>query len=195
VHGEETRFSHVFFSDDHGRSWQLGGSSDAWTNECQAVELVDGTVMLNMRNLLGTRGGQPEMGGRRALAFSTDGGLTWSPRRLDDTLIEPVCQASLIVYSATPPARSRLLFSNPASSESRVRMTVRMSYDEGGTWSVAKVLHEGPAAYSSLCRLPDGDIGCLYECGESRYAETVTFARFSLDWLTDGEDRGVGRTG
>jgi len=41
--------------------------------------------------------------------------------------------------------------------------------------------------------LPDGDIGCLYEGGETRYGKTV-FARFPLEWLTDGED-GLSRNG
>jgi hypothetical protein len=31
-------------------------------------------------------------------------------------------------------------------------------------------------------------IGCLYERGEHSYFEKVTFARFSLAWLTGGAD-------
>ena len=75
---------------------------------------------------------------RRAVAWSTDGGRTFSDVTLDQTLIEPVCQASLIVYSETPRDRSRLLFSNPASSHRRVRMTVRLSYDEGQSWQIRR---------------------------------------------------------
>ena len=48
-HGASTH-SHVVFSDDGGRSWQIGGSADAGTNESQVVELADGRLMLNMRN-------------------------------------------------------------------------------------------------------------------------------------------------
>ncbi len=91
-------------------------------------------------------------------------------------------------------AKNRLLFSNPASAPSpgqsrgdRVNMTVRLSYDEGRTWPVSKLLHDDPSAYSCLAVLPDGDIGCLYEGGETRYGKIV-FARFSLEWLTDGKD-------
>ena len=62
----------------------------------------------------------------------------------DATLIEPVCQASLLRYSGEKGAAS--LFSNPASTK-REKMTVRLSDDEGKTWPVARVLHEGPAAY------------------------------------------------
>jgi sialidase-1 len=50
---------------------------------------------------------------------------------------------------------------------------------------VAKILYAGGYAYSCLTRLPDGRIGCLFE--RDQYA-TITFARFSLAWLTDGND-------
>jgi hypothetical protein len=33
--------------------------------------------------------------------------------------------------------------------------------------------------------LPDGTIACLYERGDKNAYETITLARFSLDWLTD----------
>ena len=172
-------YSHVFYSDDHGKTWKLGGRVAPYTNECQVVELGDGSLLLNMRNHWGKDGGRPERGNRRALARSNDGGQTWSEPTFDATLVEPACQASLIRY---PGAKVRLLFSNPASTR-REKMTVRLSDDEGKTWPVARVLHEGPAAYSCLAVLPDGTIGCLYERGAKQPYETITFARFTLDWL------------
>jgi len=177
--------SHIIYSDDHGASWQLGGSVLGGCNECQVVELADGSLMLNMRL-------QKNGPGKRGVAMSRDGGLTWSAMKPDPVLIDPVCQASLIRYSlACEQGPNRLLFSNPAqtvppdqTSGDRTRMTVRLSYDEGKTWPVSKLLHEGPSAYSCLAVLPGGDIGCLYEGGDVRYGEIV-FARFSLGWLTD----------
>ena len=41
-------------------------------------------------------------------------------------------------------------------------------------------------AYSMLAILPDGSIGCLYERGKSIPYETITFARFTMDWLAGG---------
>jgi sialidase-1 len=71
-------------------------------------------------------------------------------------------------------------------------MTVRLSYDECRTWSVSKVIFEGPSSYSDLCVAPDGIICCLFEKGQERgvsvYSGDITFARFDLEWLTDGED-------
>ena len=163
-------YSHVIYSDDHGKSWQPGGSSPTdLLDECQAAELSDGRVMLNMRNADRTQD-------RRGVTTSDDGGLTWAPVRHDPALIEPTastgCQGSLIRADD-----GNLFFSNPASTH-RERLTVRMSPDDGATWPTARVLHEGPAAYSSLASLPDGRVACLYERGESSPYEKITFAAF-----------------
>lgn len=64
-------------------------------------------------------------------------------------------------------------------------MTVRLSTDDGKTWSVARRLHERHAAYLSLARLPDGTILCLYEGGDQRRSEWLRLARFNLEWLID----------
>jgi sialidase-1 len=167
--GSGARYSHVIYSDDSGATWKIGGIAQEHTNECQVVELSDGSLLLNMRSYEGKN--------RRALARSRDGGLTWSDPALDDALVEPVCQASLASYG-----RGRLLFSNPADT-TRVRLTVRVSYDEGATWPACRVLHGGPGAYSCLAVLPDSTIGCLYERGEKGPNERITFARFPFEWL------------
>jgi sialidase-1 len=168
--------SHVIFSDDHGATWNQGGVLGDRTNECQVVEQDDGSLLINMRSYHGKN--------RRAVATSRDGGVTWSEVLLDEALIEPICQASLVRYD-DPRAKegSRLLFSNPASRK-RERMTVRASADDGRTWPWVHLLHEGPAAYSCLAVLPDRRIGCLYERGTSAPYETITLARFGLDWVT-----------
>ena len=78
------------------------------------------------------------------------------------------------------------MFSNPAHVTNRENMAVRLSYDEGQTWPVYRVIDTGPVAYSCLAVLPDGSIGLLYEAAP---LETNTvFTRFSLDWLTYGLD-------
>jgi sialidase-1 len=178
--GTSTTRSHVIFSDDHGETWQLGGIEAEKTNESTVAELADGALLHNMRSY--------HKQNRRAVATSRDGGLTWSPVNLDDALIEPVCQASLL--RCTWPedgGKSRILFSNPASLK-RERMTVRLSYDEGATWPVSKVIYDGPAAYSGLASLPDNSIACLFERGSKNAYETISLARFPLSWLEAGQD-------
>ena len=167
--------SHVIYSDDHGQTWQIGGVEDEKTNESTIAELSDGALLHNMRSYFGKN--------RRAVARSGDGGASWSPVKLDEALIEPVCQASLLRCSWPEGGeRSRLLFSNPASAK-REKMTVRVSYDEGATWPVSREIFAGPAAYSCLAILPDKSVGCLFERGEKQPYERITLARFSRAWL------------
>lgn len=165
-HGEW--FSHVIYSDDGGAAWHLGGITGPRCNESTVAELSDGRLYLNMRSYHGIN--------RRHVAYSRDGGETWSPPEPDDALIEPVCQASVLRLSGAP---DRLLFSNPAST-SRERLTVRMSADGGTSWPWARVLHEGPAAYSDLAQLDTETAACLYEAGDESPYETIRFARFPL---------------
>ncbi len=180
--GSKLYRAHVIYSDDHGAHWQLGGVVGERCNECQAVELADGTLLMNLRSYHGQH--------RRAISRSTDGGLSWTEPALDAALIEPVCQASLIRYAdIRQPGKFRLIFANPASTR-REKMTVRLSDDEGKSWPAARELHGGPAAYSCLAALPDQTIGCLYERGEKEPYEKITFARLSLDWLRKGSVAG-----
>jgi sialidase-1 len=171
--------AHVIYSDDHGQSWQLGGVEDEKTNESTVAERTDGSLLHNMRSYHGQH--------RRAVATSQDGGLSWSPVRLDPALVEPICQASLLRFSWPEAGRPGLmLFSNPASTR-RENMTVRLSYDDGATWPLSRTIHAGPSAYSCLVVLPDQRVGCLYECGAKSSYEKIVLARFPVTWLSNGE--------
>lgn len=171
VAGSKALGSHVIYSDDQGKTWKRSTAVGPGCNECQVAELKDGSLVLNMRSYQG--------GNRRLLSFSKDGGKTWTDPVKDESLIEPVCQASLLRH---PGESGGLLFSNPASTK-REKMTVRLSKDDGKTWPISRVLHEGPAAYSCLAVLPDGTITCLYERGDRSPYTTITLARFPLTWL------------
>ncbi len=177
----DMHYTHLIYSDDHGESWHITPAAGRNTNESMVVELADGSLMVNMRSRYGTN--------RRAVAISSDQGRTWEGFRHDPALIEPVCQASFIRCTAKADGhmKNRLLFANPASTK-REKMTVRISYDEGRTWPASKTVYPGPSAYSCLAVLPDGSIGLLYERGITNPYESVTFARFTLEWLTDGKD-------
>jgi sialidase-1 len=169
--------SHVIYSDDHGQAWKLGGATDFAMNECAVVELDGGTLMLNSRSYRGKA--------CRGISLSNDGGQTWQPTTDDPTLVESVCQASLIRHSWPTPTRSAseglLIFSNPAVPKGRHHLTLRASTDDGRTWPHSRLLYEGSSAYSSLAALPDGQIGLLYERDDYKH---LTFARFPVTWIT-----------
>ena len=176
--------SHIVYSDDDGNHWTLGASADAGTNESQIVELADGRLLLNMRNH------PPKPENFRMVATSTDGGRTLSETTADRALIEPPAQASLITVRDEAAAdRRRLIFANPASTR-RERLTVRVSEDGGVTWPVARVVHDGPAAYSSLAVLADGAIGLLFERGDRTPYERITFATLTRQWLAANQASG-----
>jgi sialidase-1 len=171
--------SHIIYSDDHGSTWKRGGVINPKVNECEVVELADkkGTMLINMRSYFGRH--------LRTQAISRDGGMSWSDPEDVADLIEPVCQASIIRFTEQGlHDKNRLFFCNPAS-ENREKLTIKMSYDEGKTWPVERLLNAGPSAYSDLAVSQDMDVYCLYECGKDNPYQTISFAKFNLEWLMD----------
>jgi len=181
---EGVLYSHVVYSDDNGLTWVLGGNAGSNSDkisECQIVELFDGSLMLNARNSNGTH--------KRAIAISNDEGESWSEVTYDETLIEPECQASFLRFTSKRNyERNRILFSNPADDEERIKITARLSYDEGKSWPVSRLVHDGPSSYSCLTILQDMTIACMYEGGEEHRREKIALARFNLEWLTCAKD-------
>lgn len=149
--------AHVILSDDGGATWRYSEAITPGCNESQVVELEDGTLMMNMRSYSKMR--------CRAVSYSHDGGETWSDIEHALQLVEPVCQASIIEYGHYN-GDKMYLFSNPASVEDRVYMTIKTSFDNCETWSNAKLIADNKAEYSCLTVLPNGNIGLIYEVGK-----------------------------
>jgi len=142
--GTKKCFSHSIYSDDQGQSWKLGGSTPLdQVNECTMAELSDGKVMLNMRNYDRSQK-------TRKVSISADGGLTWGPVFSDTSLIEPICQASMLMVIAEAGKKHTLLFLNPADENKRQNMTL----------------------------LFNGNLGCFYEAGNSNSYEGLVFQEF-----------------
>ncbi|MEO8376978.1 MAG: sialidase family protein [Candidatus Sumerlaeota bacterium] len=144
--------SHVFFSDDGGETWALGGDAGARTNESTVVEIPGGPLVLNMRSY--------ENANQRAITTSTDGGVTWSDTKLDPQLDEPRCQASLL--AVTSEGKQYFLFSNPASTK-RDHMTVKWSSDAMMTWNAGLAVYAGPSAYSDMVMADEGTLALAFE--------------------------------
>ena len=185
------QFSYMLYSDDHGATWQrsaplvgedtLDASKDV-SDECGVVELADGRVYFNARGR--------EKIGYRAYAYSSDGGITWSKVKFHPELPESVVDGGL----ARLPDENLLLVSRPTFQykkgmpyggmwSHRRDLTISVSSDDGKTWPISRLIHKGPAAYSDLAVLPDGEILCFYEGGKEFRYETLTLARFNLAWI------------
>ncbi|SDZ92251.1 sialidase-1 [Porphyromonadaceae bacterium KH3R12] len=163
-------FSNITWSKDSGKTWTTGNPAHKNTTECMAVQLSDGSVMLNMRD--NRNRGNEEVNGR-TIATTTDLGDTWTEHPTSrKALIEPTCMASLHkhAYHENGVEKSVLLFVNPASVSRRDNITLKVSYDDGNTWPEDKhiLLDEyNGRGYSCITSVNDSTIGILYESSQA----------------------------
>ncbi len=195
-------FSFVLVSDDRGASWRSSELLDGG-NECQAAELDDNTLLLNMRS----------RDSKRLYSASADGGDTWSaPAPSRPAVRDGNCQGSMISLRGG----SALIATSTAGVTSpRSRLTAYVSTDRGATWRTHALVEPGPAAYSSLAELSDGEVGCLYEAretvereaardsagaavagrggrGKPKEVEVLRFERLDVSGALDAEDGAAG---
>jgi sialidase-1 len=199
-HNHRPSVTGVIYSDDHGATWHAGDLIPKTlinANETAAVQLEDGRVMLIVRN--------EEPAYRHAVTFSADGATNWTTPVFHPDFYTPISFATAVRLTGadSPGGKMRLLFVHPDDPEKREVITwwggrprenetIRLSYDEGKTWPVAKSIEPGRAGYADIAVGNDGMLYCLYERGyvadnqlNERY---FTIARFNLEWLTDGKD-------
>lgn len=176
----------TIYSDDHGRTWKAGDlavpNSGEFTNpnETMLTALSDGRVMLVSRSV--------SKANRKIITLSPDGATGWSAPQFHEELWEPVCMASIVAHPAKPGmqiysaphtlGRDAAGKEIPAGRGKRENLSIKLSRDDGKTWTVNKTLDAGPSAYSDLAVLPDGTVLCLYE-----KANDIVAARFNLEWL------------
>ncbi|ALV41299.1 exo-alpha-sialidase [Pseudarthrobacter sulfonivorans] len=171
------------YSDDHGDTWTLGEPIGARThghapNENKVASLQDGRLLMHSR-------GTP----RRLAAISDDGGATWSALRPVEDLPDPGDNGSLVRFDGLPSLASPaddatgswLLATNNLDTALRRNTVISLSTDDGLSWPAKLVLCPGSSAYSTAARLPDGNIGVLYE--RQGYREIV-FASVPAEQLT-----------
>lgn len=176
-------------SDDHGRNWYNGAAlksipynqkkkaQDFNPDECQPVEMPDGTIIINVRN-------QNNYHCRcRVVIRSRDGGLSMPIEELffDQELVDPAVAAGALQKDGV------LYFTNPSNEHSRINMTLRWSLTDGVSWvNKAMQIWAGPSGYSSITTLDSGSpedqkyIFVIYEKGHKDYDETVSFAKIHL---------------
>lgn len=155
--------AHAFYTDDHGKTFQLSPTiSIPGSNESMATELSHGKIMMNSRNQKGDIRS-------RIVSLSNDGGAHWDSSYFDPQLPDPVNQGSIFTLGYAK-GKTMLAFCNTASRTRRDSLTLRISYDEGKTWSHSFLLDAAPVAfngdytaYSDLVAMGNKSIGVLYE--------------------------------
>ncbi|KGE13938.1 sialidase family protein [Sphingobacterium deserti] len=171
---DHTGNAHTIYSDDHGETWKLGGVATHPVykpNECTVAELSNGDLLLNMR--------APNSDKRRLLSTSKDGGLSWSNPEVHQTLIDPVCQGSMLTFTDTD-GKPILLFANAAHETRRRNMTLRLSGDDGKTYPKEMLIYGEFAAYSDMALIDNNTLAMLYERGASDANEGIAFERIDL---------------
>ena len=165
----------AIFSDDHGHTWQRGQlvPGKQGGDENQVVELVDGRILMDIRQ---------NAGAHRWLAESRDGGKTWSEPRWGVSVTPVACAIERSTFQAAGPNRNRLLWTGPKGPERR-RLVIRTSDDEGKTFANEWLISHDYAAYSDLTILQDKTVGILWEPGVERGYQFITFTRLNRDWL------------
>ena len=157
----------VIYSDDHGETWKRGQLASPATSENQLVELADGNLLMDARQ---------DEGPTRRIFLSSDGGETWSPPRTGQ-VVPPIASA-IERYSLVPAGadRNRILWTGP-KGPGRQTLVLRVSYDEGETFTNERIISEEKAAYSDITLLQDRSIGVIWERGGYAF---LTFSRFDL---------------
>jgi len=198
-HNHRPQVASVIYSDDNGKKWHRSEVIlEPLINpgENGAVQLADGSVLLNLRN-------ETEIS-RRAVSISKDGATNWSKPVFDEALLEPVCFGGIIrLTNEKKENKNRILFVNPDSIEGeptvvfnlrpRQNLSVKISYDECKTWPVSKTIEPDSSGYADLAVGEDYIIYCLYErncpIDKDFHTEAITLARFNLAWITDSQDK------
>jgi sialidase-1 len=173
----------TIFSDDSGNTWHAGSlvpqAEDVYSpSETCAVQLSDGSVLLNMRtHNIKLRDPATH---RRAFSVSADGAEGFSVPTLKDALPDPSCCGGI-----TRGSNGAVFLCNLDSVDERQNLVIKQSDDDCETFPVRRTLCRGGTGYSDITAAQDGTLLCFYESfwGPLRY-HSLRLARFSPEWLT-----------
>lgn len=164
----------VVYSDDNGYTWHVSERAFVSGDEAKLVELVDGRVLLSVRQ-----------SGARGYNISTDGGQSWGEQSVWPEMTTNACNGDIIRYSSVDNGdEQNILLHSITNSMDRENVSVFVSYDEGQTWQDPVTLYAGPSVYSSLTVLENGTIGAYIEKNPNGACE-LWYLNFSFKWLMD----------
>jgi sialidase-1 len=151
-----------FYTDDHGKTFHIGADVNLpGGNESMATELSNDKLMMNSRNQKGDVKA-------RIISISSDGGATWDTTYFDKNLVDPVNQGSILTIGKKK-GKNIIAFCNADDAKRRDNLTLRISYDEGKTWSKNYRIDKSAdgkndfTAYSDIVLISKKQIGVLYE--------------------------------
>ena len=186
----------VIVSMDNGYTWHvrsIAKRKSGTQDEPKVVaQLNDGRILMSVRS------GPWNASSKKRIWFRSQSGIgsNWDEitASVKGNFNDAACNAEGIMYSSTKYGyeKNRLIHVALNSDNGRKNLTAFISYDEGKSWEVGRVLNSSKAGYTSLARLKDGTIVVLSEEGNgtnpNKEHYDIVFRRFNLAWLTDGKD-------
>ena len=195
-HLNGSQSSRVIYSDDHGKTWHMGGGVNdhrtltdgtvidsstmsnyyAQNTESSVVQLNNGDLKLFMRGLTGDL----------QVATSKDGGVTWENdiKRYAD--VKDV-YVQLAAIHTVQNGKEYILLANangPGRKNGYIRVA-RVEEDGQLTWLHHHLIQEGEYAYNSLQQIGPDEFGLLYEHhAPGGVPYTLSFKKFNWDFLT-----------
>lgn len=194
-HLNGSQSSRIIYSDDHGKTWHMGGGVNdnrtlydgtvvdsstmsnyyAQNTEASVVQLNNGDLKLFMRGL--TEDLQ--------VATSHDGGLTW------DNNVErydvPDVYVQMAATHTVQNGKEYILLANangPGRKNGYIRVA-RVEEDGQLTWLHHHLIQEGEYAYNSLQQIGPDEFGLLYEHhAPGGVPYTLSFKKFNWYFLT-----------
>ena len=158
-------FSHGYYSDDHGKTFQVSSSLDiAGSNEATAAFISKDRLIINARN----QAGSPRA---RIVAFSNNGGEQFEKAYYDSALVDPVCEGAILNIGKRK-GKTILAFVNAADTQHRNNLGLKISFDEGKSWPIQKLIDgtkdaalskKDFTAYADLIKIGNRKIGVFYE--------------------------------
>ena len=171
----------TFCSKDNGETWFLGEIIESvggalypgvvYPNESVAAETSDGRIMMSVRSF----------NRYRALTYSDTGYDGWSKLQARKDLPDPCCFGSVAEFDGFD-GKYALLSANCADEHDRVNVAVRVSFDDGKTWSVKKTIDAERGGYVDIAT--DEKNGFVYVLYEDKGGSTgVYLAKMTPEWL------------
>ena len=161
-------------SSDNGKTYthRYGAEKKStYCDEAMAYELNDGRIRMLARTNLG----------ELAESYSEDGARTWS-----DAVLSGITAADTRFYVSKLPS-GRVLLVNNDDAESRSKMTVQLSEDDGETWKYKKCIDARCDISYPDADFYNGTIYLTYDRGRTSEKE-ILFATFSeQDIINDNE--------
>lgn len=166
---------HTFYSDDCGKTWQLGQripepEEVPNPNETVAAQLDDGRIMLNIRSNIRMR----------SKAYSATGIGDWSVPVPDEALPDPRCFGSMISWHDQD-GKFWVLTVNCACEDARKNIVLRASADQGHTWCICRTIDAERGGYVDLAA--DKANGYIYILYEESAGKDDYLARMTPEWL------------